>query len=379
MDKIATTYLDAYARGGEVEGGWKYARALQQARLDFTDDSLGRLDQLLAQVRERARPTAADLATPAGRNFAALVAFYVIELVRRRSGAAIEWHDRVSARLHLPEGVKAPPGDAARLVAWAPDQRAAFWTLAWVEAQVLGRGTQRPPSAYVAGLIAHLERAGRPVWWTGMEALGRIASWQMMMAADGGSVLPTMLSSASPETWVTLAGSLPGDDVDAAIERAGRLLEGNPDDTTWQVLACGGHAELAQGRQPAVVVSLATYGKAPLRVKIAFPYRPATASRRFAILEPTLVDANLDDEQVAMLRGAMQRGIASVKWSFGLTWDELCEAPGRPAAAKRPAAPMAPSAVASAAPTRPARPTRAPAGNVGPQAAWVKKPAWKFW
>lgn len=62
--------------------------------------------------------------------------------------------------------------------------------LGWVEACVFGDGQQVPAEKYVASLIAELERDGPPVWWTGMHALGRTASWQMMMAADGGSVHP---------------------------------------------------------------------------------------------------------------------------------------------------------------------------------------------
>ena len=61
-------------------------------------------------------------------------------------------------------------------------------------------------------------------------------------------------------------------------------------------------------------------------VKIAFPYRPAKDGRAFAILDPTLRGANVDDDKVAMLSSAMERGIHSIKWAFGTTWDQLREA-----------------------------------------------------
>ncbi len=351
MNEIATTYLETYARGAMVEGGCTWAKALLQARLDYSEQSLLRLGKLLAQIRDRARPAQAELETVPGRNFVAMVAFYVIELVHRRTGARVEWHERGVALRVLPAGAQLPEGDGARLVAWAPDQRAAFFPLAWVLSQVLGQGTQRPPVDYVAGVIAHLGRDGPPVWWSGMQALGRAASWQMMMAADGGRVLPTMLSASRPETWVTLAGGVPGDDLRAAVERGGRTLEANPENEAWQVLAYDGIAELPQGRLDAVMVVLVTYGETPLRLKIAFPYRPATAGRGFAILEPTLRDCSVDSETVALLGPAMQRGIESVKWAFGRTWDQLREVEG---------------AVPVAAATSPA-------------AAARRKPVWKFW
>ncbi len=375
MDQIATEYLETYARGATVDGGWTYAKALLQARLDYTDQSLRRLDKLLRQIRERAQPAAADLETAAGRNFVALVAFYVIELVRRRTQAHVEWHDRAAAARALPAGVELPEGEGGRLVAWAPHQRAAFFPLAWVLGQVLGQGALRSPADYVAGVAAHLGRDGPPAWWSGMDALGRLASWQMMMAADGGHVLPTMLGADRPQTWVTLAGGVPGEDLRSAVERGGRRLEDNPDGAAWQVLAYDGIADLAGERVDAVMVMLVTYGATPLRLKIAFPYRPAAAGRRFAILEPTLRESNVGQETVAMLGAAMQRGIESVKWAFGATWDELRATRATPARA-RPAAERAPARGRAAARPR-ARETASPgaAGKPG----WLRRPAWKFW
>jgi hypothetical protein len=363
MNEIAATYLETYARGAVVEGGWTYAKALLQARLDYSEHSLARLDKLLTQIRERARPAAEDLDTVAGRNFVALVAFYVIELARRRTQASVDWHERGVAQRVLPAGAQLPGDDGGRLVAWAPDQRAAFFPLAWVQAQVLGEGVRRGPADYVAGVVAHLERHGPPIWLAGMEALGRLASWQMMMAADGGCVLPTMLDAGRPHTWVTLGGGLPGDDLRGAVERGGRRLEDNPEGAAWQALAYDGIADFAGGRSQAVMVILVVYGDVPLRVKVAFPYRPAAAGRRFAILDPALREASVGDDAMPPLAAAMQRGIASVKWAFGLTWEELRQR-GLAAGADGAPAGEGSSASLAAAASKPAGRTR---------------PAWKFW
>jgi hypothetical protein len=71
------------------------------------------------------------------------------------------------------------------------------------------------------------------------------------------------------------------------------------------------------------VVILHTYGKSPLKIKLAFPYRPAKRGQAFAILDPTLREANVGNDQVSQLSGAMERGIQSIKWAFGKTWDQL--------------------------------------------------------
>ena len=327
MNEVARHFLETYARGAEVDGGWKFAKALQQARLDYSEQSLGRLDQLMAAIRERAKPSREVLQdTLSGRNFCALIAYYVIEVMRRRTGANIDWHDRASALRALPPGTQLPDAPFARLIANALDQGAAFMPLGWVEAQVLGDGG--PPtgaSEYIAGLVAQIERDGPVVWWTGMQAVGKIASWQMMMAADGGAVLPTSLSSTAPTTWVMPMTDVLGGDIDGALEMGGRSLEENPQGATWQVLAYDGMANFEGGRFDAVMVLLYTYGKSPLRLKMAFPYRPAKDGRPFAILDPTLREANVEGDKVAKLGGAMERGIQSIQWAFGKTWDALRE------------------------------------------------------
>ena len=341
MNEVAQHFLETYARGGEVDGGCLFAKALQQAQLDFSDNSLGRLDQLLAAIRERAKPSRQALQeTLPGRNFCSLLAYYVIEVVRRRTGANIDWYDRASALRVLPAGAQLPDAPFTRLIANVLDQGAAFMPLGWMEAQVLGDGQQLSAGDYVASLVAQIERDGPVVWWTGMHALGQMASWQMMMAADGGMVRPMRLISTAPKTWEVLFAGMQGEDVNEALQRGGRCLEENREGATWQVLAYDGFLDLEHGRFDAVMVLLYTYGKSPLRLKIAFPYRPATGGRAFAILDPRLREANVENDKVAMLNSAMERGIQSIKWAFGTTWDQLREvegpAPAPTAAMKKP-------------------------------------------
>lgn len=195
--------------------------------------------------------------------------------------------------------------------------------LGWVEAQILDDAQQAATSDYVASLADQIERDGPAVWWTGMHAVGRIASWQMMMAADGGAVLPTMLGSTAPTTWNVLTTGLPGEDIDNALNGGGRRLDENPDRASWQVLSYDGFVDLNGERFDAVLVILRTYGNSPLALKIAFPYRPAVGGREFEIHSPVLREANVGNDEVGMLGGALDRGIQSIKWAFGKTWDQL--------------------------------------------------------
>jgi hypothetical protein len=322
MNETARHFLETYARGSEVDGGWLFAKALQQAQLDYSDESLWRLEQLLTAIRKRAKPSPETLQQELpGCNFCSLLAYYVIEVVRRRTGANLDWLDRAGALRVFPAGTQLPDTSSTRLIANALDQGAAFMPVGWVEARVLGNDRQVSVDDYVASVVAQIERDGPAVWWTGMHALGQMASWQMMLAADGGAVQPTRLISTAPKNFEILVGG----DVQETLQRAGRLMEENQEGAAWQVLSYDGFADLERGRFDAVMVILHTYGKAPLRLKVGFPYRPARDGRTFAILDPVLLGANVDNAKVARLNGAMERGIQSIKWAFGTTWNQLRE------------------------------------------------------
>ncbi|WP_332878609.1 hypothetical protein [Massilia sp. S19_KUP03_FR1] len=320
MNQRAQQFLDTYAAGRIIDGGWLYPLQLAQTRLDQTDDGLDRLDILLDAITEHAHPTAQDIQqTPQGRNFCALIAYHLIDVVRRRTGAMFEWYDRAAALRILPQGTQIPDAPYTQMVAYARNHGAVLLPLDWIEERLLGSGNKLRARHHVANLIETIERNGPAVWWTGMDAVGRIAAWQMMIAANGGPVTPLRLSANAPTSWLGSAA----DDVADTLAHGARLLEQNPEGAMWQVFAYDGLVDLQEGRQDAIMVVLHTYGHAPLRVKIAFSYRPAKVFRKFAILPPLVREMNMAQEKIGMLNGAMKRGIDSIRWPSGLTWDEL--------------------------------------------------------
>lgn len=324
LEAMSQRFLDAYAADTQPDGGWSFATALRQSRLDFTDQSLARLDHLFDAIRTRVKPTREALQNTApGRNCCSLLAFYLIELLRRRTGALIQWHDRASARQTLPASVQLPDAASTRLLAIAPDQGAVFLPLHWVETQLLGSDKLVPTADYLAHLNADLERDAPSDWWQGMHALGRLAAWQMMAAAAGGPVHPASMQANHPlevASWVA--------DAEAAapsVQAAARLLELNPDGTTWMALAYDGWMDAKEGGQDAVMVVMHTYGPTPLQIKLAFPYRSASDARPFAIFQPTLVAANVATDKIRRLQSALERGIQSVVWPAGQSWDGFRE------------------------------------------------------
>ena len=322
MNDLASKFLETYAAGTEPEGGWLFAKALQQARLDYSPDSLKRLDALLVQIRERAKPSRAALDSEAGRNFESLVVFYVIEFARRVSHAHVQWYDAAAAKGILPPGVAPDESPTTRLVVDMPAQAVMFRPLEWLEARLLGDGEAASPADYVAGVLAQLGHDGPPVWWTTMFAIGRLGSWNMMMAADGRGVWPALIAGKSP----TMMHHAERIDLEQVVAHLRYLLEKNPENEPWQVFSYPGYAEHGPERLDAVVVVGASHGAHPIRLSVAFPFRPARDGRRLVILPPALVECNLPVEAVAKLGGALERGIRSVQWSVAGHWNEYYQA-----------------------------------------------------
>jgi len=360
---IATRFLETYAAGGEVDGGWLYAKALQQSRLDFTPESLPRLDHLLAQVRERAKPTPASLDTPRGRNFLSLLAYYLIAYLQRRTGCTFDWHDRDSALALLPPGTHLPEGTLTRLVAVNDDQGIAYWPLGWLEAQLAPEGPRRLAGDLIADMVQQVERHGPALWWRAAFMLGQMAAWQMMAAAaPRGQVMPSMLTSLEPRTFTMLGASLfGGESLPEAVRRGAELMERNPDGATWQVMGYDGILAVGSDRLDAIMVVASAYGDRPFMLKIAFPYLPARDGQGFAILQPVLREASVDKDTFERMFGAIERGIQSLKWPQGESWDGYRRAAaGRAEVGGRP--PVA-APVAAPAPVSPASPAMSRAGG----------------
>jgi len=322
MNELASTFLETYAAGAEPEGGWTYGKALQQAKLDYTPDSLKRLDALLLQIRERAKPTRAQLETVPGRNFESLIAFYMMEFARRVSHAQLRWHDLDSARRALPPGLVLDDTPGNRMVVDAPANAAVFRPLEWLEGRLFGEGDTMAPADYVASVLAQLGRDGPPIWFTTMYALGRLGSWNMMMLADGRGAWPALITGRAPERLHTLERV----ELTRVVSHGFHLLEDNPENEAWQVFSYPGYAEHAGEKVDAVIVMGASYGTQPLRLAVAFPFRPAREGRPLVILQPSLVETNLPIEAFGKLSGALERGIRSFAWAVAGSWDEYYRA-----------------------------------------------------
>ena len=323
MNDVARLFLETYARGGEVDGGWKFGRALQQAQLDYSEDSLQRIDLLIKAIRERAKPEYEPfIADAQGRNFIAVLAFYLMAVLSRRTGAEIEWHDARSARQAVSEWAHIDETPFTRLVALAPDQGLLFLPLVWLHDRLfsLGLGQVETASDYLKSVAQELEYDLPMAWWNAARLLGVAASTLMSRVAEDKPAMP-QLAWQHPRGQRVQTLTLEYDGPDAAAFGEAALAE-NREQAVWRTFAHDTWIHSSGKRVPAISATVHTYGQAPLQLRMAFRYERAAGDEPFAILDPSVWEFNIPEETFLRLNAAVQRGARSVRWPSGKSWSD---------------------------------------------------------
>ena len=326
MNDVARLFLETYSRGGEVDRGWKFGKALQQAHLDYSEESLERIDLLLKAIRERAKPVHDEfIADPAGRNFVSLLAFYLMAVLSRRTGVEIEWHDTASARKAVADWANIAETPFTRLVALAPDQGLLFLPLVWIHDRLfnLGLGQYDTASDYLYSVASELEYDLPMAWWNVARVLGATAATLMSEVADGGPAMPRIAwqhPRGQRSHGVTLAYG--GED---AVARGEAALKDNPENAAWKTFAYVTRINSSGTLVEAISVTVQTYGASPLRLRMAFRFRRAGEGRPFAILDPSVWEFNIPEEVFLRLYVAVKRGLHGVRWPSGKTWLDAYE------------------------------------------------------
>lgn len=92
INEFAQKHLDAFANDEPFPGGLAFRTALKQSNLDYSLESLSRVDYLLDQIRTQLRPEfEAFLDKQENQNFANFLCFYVGTTVAKCSKQKIIW------------------------------------------------------------------------------------------------------------------------------------------------------------------------------------------------------------------------------------------------------------------------------------------------
>jgi len=131
---MSIKYLQAFADDEPFPGGLAHREALQRLKLDFSRDSLERIDALLDRIRSSHRLNyGAFLNLQANQNFLYLLCFYVGATIAQCSGQAIEWLDYEQMRRKIPANEALFPRCFATSITCVLQHRGFFVPLSSIE------------------------------------------------------------------------------------------------------------------------------------------------------------------------------------------------------------------------------------------------------
>lgn len=117
INELATRYLETFERNEAFPDGLSFRKALTQSNLDYSRDSLARVDYLLDQIRTRLKPAPDTFMQDyANQTFLYLLAFYVGTVAARASGSRIDWYNYEEMLSVMPDNrAFVPPGFASSI------------------------------------------------------------------------------------------------------------------------------------------------------------------------------------------------------------------------------------------------------------------------
>ncbi|SMC29128.1 hypothetical protein SAMN02745857_03623 [Andreprevotia lacus DSM 23236] len=383
LSQQAAEFLDCYTCGVQPPQGWLYDAALRQTRLDFTPDSLKRIDALLAQLRSKVAPTLQDMeATPQAFNFCLLLAFYIGEYLVRQHGMVLTWHHHDEAGAVLE--TTPPPAFFSRVFGLTGGRL--FLPLGWLSDHLLGKPERMSATDYVAKLATRPEAPGeatrrlqRPQgmpavtlpagWAPALRNAGQLAAAALDLLADGTSAhLPARCEPGEGDaiTIVSMAGY---GDPDETVAHGEQQLASNPKQLPRMALCYPVHDRAGSAPRLLLLVRVRSYGGSQqLDSTVYFPFRLAEHPQGFAVLGLEVDRDIAPADQLDAVAAALYAGF-DLWQSTRLRWanpdDAATATPAgllnAPDAAPQPPTPRSAAAAAAAAAWPPAQ---------APQGGW---------
>ena len=322
IDDLAARYLEAFSKGLEFPGGLSFRTALTQSRLDFSRESLSRVDRLLDQVRARFQPRHGEFVDAhANQNFMYLLGFYVGAVVSRCSGRDIRWYE-------YDEMIKVMPGNAAlfprcfatsitcilsgdvffvplsaieeKLFDAAPTATVASSAGKYIELRPTNPPIPRPrarPAGQAYGPQSAKLRSTA-------ELLGFLTAYAVWLVAEGAPLAPIL--SAGDGVIRQLA-------IDDAVAVGKDELDANPEAAAQLGFVYDAFITLDTGRTDALIAEARRYGDEPFHLAIALPYRSASSRDGFEVHTPRLLTCDADETEWMSIFEAFYAGVDKFK------------------------------------------------------------------
>lgn len=324
INDLARRYLDHFAQGLDIPGGLPHRKALAQIRLDFSPESLDRIDLLLRQMRQRLQPEAESFIQDQGnQNLAYLLAFYIGETIARFTDQRCNWFEYEELKtVASPElladypygfitsitcvferdGFYVPLSpmfeqlfhDDARMTVAGSAQRILRRVLdkPLLLPPAPGEAAAEPANALIAEAIAGA-----------LDFAGGAAAFCIHGVLEGAALPPT-LAHGNVSGKVTMVSMMDGD-----IDRGLKVLDTNAENAQQSALIYDGFVNLPSRRTDALVVEMRAYQPLPFSAQIVIPYRHADKPGGFALHAPRLLSFSLDAAHLPSVREGFFKGL----------------------------------------------------------------------
>jgi hypothetical protein len=360
-DADAHGLLETFQYNVSIKGGVAFEKALRQVNLDYTPDSLGRIDQLLIQIR-RQKPSEYGefLDREDGRNFLLVLGVYIGVVVQRYTRLPSHWAQHLelleqfadnetqaiphrletSLTLVLGDGYYMPMV-AVVAVLFAPESTGSVLTAAeqWLR-RAIGVPLLKPPLSPPARPLDVPSQALPLALYRGGECAGIAAGFAISTAIEDASTLTPMLADTSAD-GKTLFTSLMYDSMESANSEGMARIQADVPGTPQTVFVYDGYVNLPHYRTDALRINVRSYAAASadaLRFHIALPYRPATNDQGFSLHLPRLMESSFecDEALLAWLAAGFFAGLNSSKANASPFAHEHAQKPGAVTAGNKP-------------------------------------------
>lgn len=312
MDLRAELYWRAFINEEEFPNGLAFRKALNQAKLDFSMQSLGRIDQLLNQIREKLKPEIDIFLTqPDNQEFVFLLGFYIGKVIAKKSFEPIKWltYEELSK---LYDGVEKeyPLCFATTLTCLIGRDRLVV-PLAMIVERLFSpdpaRTVRNIAERYVKAPICNVGFRVTPPqtqrklsgFEATMQGAGFLAAQVMRNVADGAPIIPT--TSTHFENGKDVIKTLMMLNVDVALQAGRHALEKNPEGAVGVVLVFDAVLKLAEGPCNAMIIEVRTYKPQVTLMTLALPYKLKKSPTGFAVHQLKIIDANFPESACAHL------------------------------------------------------------------------------
>ncbi len=315
-------YLHAFETAGAMPP-MAYQAEVKALDLNYSAESLARLDQFLVELRHRIKPSYAEIVEiPQLQQLVIFLGMYLATTIARVTHQSIKWYDYEGAKAHLrdpnyPEtlgtlmtcmlgkGYHHLPIELICAILYEENSTESCVERLSFYRQHADALIPIPRSSLYSAVKARNE--AEQAWFAALSVAGISAATAMFKIDRGSSLQPTLTILDHEDKKMQFVVMM-----DKSSDTAVEEMKQNPRNLPFKVLAYDSYANLPTGRMDAITIHTQCYGDFAATWIIVIPYRPASHPEGYAFYSPLFVSSSVGAEHNPMLMHAFYRAMSAL-------------------------------------------------------------------